>query len=268
MVVHGQETSAEAPAIRVLLAQRFPVAGECARNAADAAELLAAYPDVDLAVFPELFLCGYDVAQVHRYGLGPDAEPLGVLRRACAASGTALVAGFAERDDAGGPPYNAMLCADRDGSVAGVYRKTHLYGAERTAFTAGDRLACVTLAGIRIAPMICFDLEIPEVARTLARDHPALLVAIAANMDPYAEDHELASRSRALENRTPLIYVNRAGAEADLTFTGNSLATDGNAHVLTHLGRQPATAVVTVPLQTPVPPELDYRTQLRPDLYG
>lgn len=255
------------PGIAVLLAQRSPVPGDGARNAADAVELLAAYPDVDLAVFPELFLCGYDVARVHRYGLGPDAEPLGVLCRACAASGTALVAGFAEREQPGGPLYNAMLCVDRDGSVAGVYRKTHLYGAERTAFAAGDRLACVTLAGVRVAPMICFDLEFPEVARTLARDRPDLLVAIAANMDPYADDHELAARSRALENRTPLIYVNRAGAEADLTFTGGSLATDANGKPLTRLGRQPATTVVSVPPRTSAPPDLDYHAQLRPGLY-
>ena len=157
---------------KVLLAQRSPVPGDPARNAADAAEVLAEYPDVDLAVFPELFLCGYDVTRVHGYGLGLDTEPLGVLRRACAASGTALVAGFAERNEAGGPPYNAMLCADRDGTFVDVYRKTHLYGAERTAFTAGDRLACVSLAGIRIAPMVCFDLEIPEVARRSPANAP------------------------------------------------------------------------------------------------
>lgn len=258
----------EPPCTTVLLAQQSPVPGDPARNATDAAELLAAHPDVDVAVFPELFLLGYDTAQAHRYGLPRDAEPLDVLNRACATYRTALVAGFAERAEPGAPIYNAMLCTDRDGTVADVYRKTHLYGAERTAFAAGDRLACVPIAGIRIAPMICFDLEFPEVARTLAGDRPDLLVAIAANMDPHADDHEIAARSRALENRTPLIYVNRTGTEAGLTFTGGSLATGGNGQVLTQLGRHPTTTVIDVPLRVPVPPELDYHAQLRPELYG
>jgi predicted amidohydrolase len=53
--------------------------------------------------------------------------------------------------------------------VAGVYRKTHLFGEERERFVPGDSLAPVELAGRRLGPMICFDVEFPEVARTLAR---------------------------------------------------------------------------------------------------
>ena len=59
--------------------------------------------------------------------------------------------------------------------------KTHLFGAESSLFAAGDALACVEADGVLIAPMICFDVEMAEFARTLAAQEPDVFIAIAAN---------------------------------------------------------------------------------------
>ena len=58
-----------------------------------------------------------------------------------------------------------------------------------------------------MGPMICFDVEFPEVARTLARRGADVLVTISANMEPLGPDHDTAASARALENGLPHLYV-------------------------------------------------------------
>jgi predicted amidohydrolase len=41
-------------------------------------------------------------------------------------------------------------------------------------------------------------------------------------MEPFYGDHLIAAQARALDNRLPLLYVNRCGAEAGLRFVGGT----------------------------------------------
>ena len=59
--------------------------------------------------------------------------------------------------------------------------------------------------------MICFDVEFPEVARSLAKAGANLLVTVSANMDPFGRDHDVFATARALENGVPHLYVNQVG---------------------------------------------------------
>jgi predicted amidohydrolase len=72
-------------------------------------------------------------------------------------------------------------------------------------------------------------MEFPEAARALAAAGADLLVTAAANMDPFYGDQRIASQARALDNRLPHLYVNRAGREGGLEFVGGTraLAPDG-----------------------------------------
>lgn len=147
---------------------------------------------------------------------------------------TALVFGAAERLDGG--IANSAFCVDESGSVAAVYRKVQLYGAEKTAFAAGDELLVVELCGVRVGVMICFDLEFPEVARALARAGAELLVTISANMEPFGNDHAVFASARALENGLPHAYVNQVGPGEDLTFTGGSAVVSADGDGLAQAG--------------------------------
>ena len=118
----------------------------------------------------------------------------------------------------------------------GVYRKTHLFGAEREAYLAGDSLAPIVLGGRTLGVMVCFDMEFPEVARTLAVQGADLLVTISANPSPFELDHDLFARARALENGLPHVYVNRVGEESGFRFAGRSLALDPDAAPLAEAG--------------------------------
>jgi len=234
--------------VHALLAQLESVRGETQTNAERAISALAAHPDVDIAVFPELFLGGYSMSRLAETARPADCDELRAIAAAAAAAATAVVVGFAERVN-GGRVANSVACIDRDGRLAGVYRKLQLFGAERDAFEPGAGLRLVSLAGVDVGPLICFDIEFPETARELARAGAELLVTASANMDPFAPDHELASRSRALENRLPHLYANAVGTIGGLRLVGCSRSVDASGAVLAEAGTD-AEVLLVAPVGT------------------
>jgi predicted amidohydrolase len=202
-----------------------------AANAERAIAALAAHPEVDIAVFPELFLCGYDLSLLEQSARPAESDELRSIADAARAASTAVVVGFAERIG-DGELANSVACIDRDGSLAAVYRKTQLFGAEQQVFRPGADLRIVRLAGVEVGLLICFDVEFPEPARQLAAAGAKLLVTASANMEPFVADHELATRARALENRLPHLYANAVGAVGRLRFVGHSRSVDASGTVL------------------------------------
>lgn len=251
--------------MRVLLGQLEPAPGDLAANARAVADALAGHPDADLAVFPELFLPGYAPERADELAVDAGGPELTVVGEAAAAAATSVVVGFAERVEGG--VANAVACFDPDGRLAATYRKTHLFGPrEHAAFTAGDALCVTDLGGVAIAPLICFDVEFPEPARAVSRAGAEVLVTVAANMDPYAEDHALAARARALDNRRPHVYVNRVGSESGLRFCGASAAIAADGRVLSSAGTDAALLEVDLDVAVGAPPDVDYLSQIRSDL--
>jgi predicted amidohydrolase len=230
------------------------------------AAALADHPDVDLAVFPELYLTGYDLDRVRELGLDLDGEELRGVASAAAVSRTAVVVGFAERVSRGRVADSAALCTAA-GTLAGVYRKTHLFGAERAVFVPGDALMLVDLDGPRVAPLICFDMEFPEPARRLARAGADVLVTVAANMEPFYEDHFVLGRARAVENRLPHLYVNRGGTERDVRFVGGSRSIAASGRVVSESAHdQEEISIVPVGSAEATDDRLDYLNLMRPSL--
>src|SRR6266511_2845004 len=148
-----------------LLAQLASVEGDVRANAERAASALGEHPEADIAVFPELFLSGYTTSELEHLTRRADAAELRLVADAAAKTSTAVLIGFAE-ERGSGRPANAAACIDRDGRLAAVYRKTQLFGAEQQAFEPGEGLMVVELAGKRVGPLICFDAEFPEPARS------------------------------------------------------------------------------------------------------
>lgn len=242
---------------QVLLAQTAPRTHDVGANVESACRLLERHPDTDLAVFPELFVHAYALRGLTPLDLDDasdgtpwSAGPLAPLLERARAQGTAVVVGVAERvEDA---MANVALCIDERGAVVARYRKVHLFGAERRFFVAGDEYVVVPLAGVAVGLLICYDVEFPEVARALADAGAEMLVTLSANMDPYAEDHQLFLRVRALENGLPHVYVNCVGHEGRLHFCGGSGVADAEGRLVASLpAYRPAVELVEVPLGVP-----------------
>lgn len=124
-----------------------------------------------VVVLPELVATGY---RVNREELAPIAESvsdpgpvLTAWTQTARRLGVAVVGGFAER--AGDRLFNSAATIDETGEIVSVYRKLHLFGRERDCFEPGDRgLPIVTVAGVRIGVLVCYDLRFPEAMRIMA----------------------------------------------------------------------------------------------------
>lgn len=241
--------------LKVTLVQLNPKVRGLERNLETAGQILARGQDLDLAVFPELFLGGYTTRDLDDLALDLDGPEVTSMSQLARENDTAVIFGLHERVPGG--VANSAACLDRRGNFAGSYRKTHLFGDERDAFIAGDELIFFDLDGVKTGVMICFDVEFPEVARALAIAGADLLVTISANMNPFGRDHAVFATARALENGLPHLYVNQVGRGETFTFAGGTTAVSADGERLGAAGA--AEDVVELSL------DLSARSEARPE---
>lgn len=223
----------------------------------------------DLLVLPELATTRYDI----RRGIGdvapqPGGEDFQRITDAVRRADLVLVLGFLERQKE--THFNSAIVLDRDGSSAGVVRKTHLFAGETKVFAAGELLEPVDTSVGRLGVQICYDMEFPEVCRTLAMKGAQILVASSANMHPYTAYHEVYCRARAMENGLPLVVSNWVGQGPRFDFLGRSSIVSSTGEVLADAGVEPghASANVTIAPISHIDPDVDYLAYRRPELYA
>ena len=137
---------------------------------------------MDVLVFPELFLHGYDATKDQLEATALRRDELGACAAAAEAHALCLAVPYCERR--GSSLYNAMAVFDARGALAKNYRKVNLWGAwERDVFSPGAPgsfepfdLETRSLT-VRAGCLICFDVEFPEPARHLAVAGAELLLA-------------------------------------------------------------------------------------------
>lgn len=204
----------------------------------------------ELVVVPETVTTGFDP------GMGADA--LHVLAGPVPGPGTAAAQGVAavlgihlvwptyEAGPERGAVYNAAVTIGPGGDILGVYRKTHLFPAERAWATSGDDVVVVdTLLG-RIGATICFDGDFPELARMQATMGAQVLVRPSAFLRA-ADIWELTTRARAYDNHLYVVAPNAVGVDpGGHVYFGNSLIVGPTAEVLARGTAQPGWISATV----------------------
>nr|WP_277925212.1 carbon-nitrogen hydrolase family protein [Sediminivirga luteola] len=188
----------------------------------------AAASGAELLITPEMFLTGYNIGDATRT-LAAEA-PLDRLGEIAAAHGIGLIAG--------GPApaahgcHNAAAFIAADGSTLAVYRKTHLFGdLDRAQFLAGDEpTTMVEYRGLKIAMLICYDVEFPEAVRAAALAGADLVAVPTAQMQPFSFVNLHLIPTRAWESQIYVAYANQHGIDGDLEYVGLSTiaAPDGN----------------------------------------
>ena len=156
--------------------------GDLDANAAAAAAAVAqaAARNARLVVLPELCDTGYvfrAAAEARALASPAGGNPtLGRWQALAAQFGVVIAGGFCEV--AGdGILYNSPAVVDASGTLA-VYRKAHLWDAEKLIFTPGDAPPPVVhLPFGKVALMICYDLEFPEWVRLAALAGADLIAA-------------------------------------------------------------------------------------------
>jgi predicted amidohydrolase len=223
--------------LRVALAQVDCVLGDVAENVRRARDLVARAraQGADLVVFPELSLTGYALGAVTEdVALAVDDDAIAELAEA--ARGVGVVVGCVEQGAV--QTYNSALYLE-DGGVAHVQRKTHLptYGRfeEHKHFSPGPALRAFDTRLGRLAVLICADAWQPALAFLAVHDGARVLVVPAcsslepgAGTDPAEVERDWSEllRFHARFLQAYVVFVNRVGEEAGLTFWGGSQVVD------------------------------------------
>jgi N-carbamoylputrescine amidase len=164
---------------------------------------------------------------------GPSTNFFGELARQM---GVVIVISLFEKR-AAGLYHNTAVVIERDGSIAGKYRKMHIPDDpayyEKFYFTPGDMgFEPIQTSVGRLGVMVCWDQWYPEAARLMALAGAELLIyptAIGYAATDTREEQQrqreawtTVQRGHAVANGLPVVAVNRVGFEPD-----PSNATDG-----------------------------------------
>ena len=206
--------------MKVALGQ-FAVSREWTENAATSLKLMADAQNggADLLVMPEGILAR-DIADpdlVRRAAQPLDGPFVSSLVEASRGHSLTTMMTVHVPSDLSGRVWN-ILIAIRDGQIIGQYRKLHLYDAfsmkESTNVTPGSEVPpLVSVGGLQVGMMTCYDVRFPELARRLALDGADVLVLPSAWVKgPLKEWHwEVMVTARALENTCYMIAVGECG---------------------------------------------------------
>lgn len=203
----------------------------------------------ELVVLQELHASLY-FCQVEDVDLFDLAEPIPgkdteIYAAAAKENGVVLVTSLFEKR-AAGLYHNTAVVFEKDGSMAGKYRKMHIPDDpgfyEKFYFTPGDMgFEPINTSVGRLGLLVCWDQWYPEGARLMALAGAEMLIyPTAIGWDPADTDDEkarqldawiISQRGHAVANGLPVISVNRTGFEPDVTGMGNGIEFWGNSFV-------------------------------------
>ena len=218
------------------------------RLAADGAQLI-----VMQELHNSLYFC--QVEDVDNFDLaepipGPSTDFFGEIAREC---GVVIVTSLFERR-AAGLYHNTAVVIERDGTIAGKYRKMHIPDDpayyEKFYFTPGDLgFHPIKTSVGQLGVLVCWDQWYPEAARLMALQGAELLIyptaiGYAASDTPDEQQRQreawtTVQRGHAVANGLPVVSVNRVGFEPDpseqtpgIEFWGSSMVVGPQGEIL------------------------------------
>jgi predicted amidohydrolase len=182
---------------------------------------LAAEAGARLIALPEMWPTGFSMRPetIAEPEEGPSET---FLSEIAAATGAAVCGSVAQTSPRWSKARNVFLCAT-PGGVVHRYAKIHpfTYGGEAERYEAGDALATFDVDGVRVTPLVCYDLRFPELW-ALAAPRTDLFVIVANWPGARAAHWRALLVARAVETQAFVLGVNRVGEGGGLKYDGQS----------------------------------------------
>jgi N-carbamoylputrescine amidase len=174
---------------------------------------------------------------------GPSTEFFGALAKELQ---VVIVTSLFERR-AAGLYHNTSVVLEKDGTIAGIYRKMHIPDDpgyyEKFYFTPGDLgFEPIQTSVGKLGVLVCWDQWYPEAARLMALAGAEMLIyptAIGYDPNDTCEEQErqrmawqTVQRGHAVANGLPVITVNRVGEEDGVPFWGTSFVAGPQGELL------------------------------------
>ncbi len=196
-----------------------------------------------IVILPELLTSGYSfesTAEAASLAVTADHQIFKDWTALAAKGAAVVIGGFCESRPEGGV-YNSAVVIDATGVLA-VYRKLHLWDTEKNFFTPGSSAPPVLETAFgRIAVVICYDMEFPELTRSIAL-READLLAVPTNWPLiYRPEGERPPETQiaiaaARVNRMSIACCDRVGTERGQAWTGGTVIINESGWVVATAG--------------------------------
>jgi omega-amidase len=196
-----------------------------AMNFANISELFSSYSTCDLIILPEMFNTGFsmDSGKIAEKSVGESLEWLKSFAKTKEAVVVASLA-ILENDKY----FNRLYCVYPNGDLE-QYNKRHLFrmAGENQHYEAGEKNITINIKGIRIRPLICYDLRFPIWSRNQLNNEYDCLIYIANWPAVRSLAWTSLLQARAIENQAYVVGVNRVGIDGnDVEYSGDSRVFD------------------------------------------
>ena len=227
--------------LKVGCAQLHPVCGDIQHNINAVVRALksASAQGIQLLIFPEKFLSGYepDLIASHPdiYAVKPHDARLNTIAETCREYTITAIVGAATIDE--GALFISSIIFGSSGSELGRYHKQRLFHSEKARYTAGRQNCILEMGPWRLGLGICYVSGFPDHAQSLAiQGCQAYLVSALFSRGGGYHESRTWFPARALDNTVYVVMANHCGVTGGWDTCGGSAIWDPLGYLLAEAG--------------------------------
>ncbi|MEQ8839875.1 MAG: nitrilase-related carbon-nitrogen hydrolase [Acidimicrobiales bacterium] len=191
----------------------------------------AVHDGARMVVLAEMWSTGFSM-NADEVAEKPDGATATFMRETAARTGAWIVGSFPEHTEGYDRPTNRLLMAGPGGEDH-RYSKIHpfTFAREHEHYAAGRDRLTVEVEGVRVTPLVCYDLRFTDLFWDAAATTDCFVVP--ANWPRARREHwTTLLRARAIENQAYVVGVNRVGSAGRLDYSGDTCIIDplGEVH--------------------------------------
>tara|TARA_B000000441_G_scaffold98393_1_gene68674 strand:+ start:165 stop:929 length:765 start_codon:yes stop_codon:yes gene_type:complete len=135
---------------------------------------------------------------------------------------------------------NSVLLYSPNGTKTGCYEKINLFkpAGEEKVHLCGNKIEVFEFNGMKVCPLICYDLRFPEVFRTGIKKGADVFMVHACWPKSRMDHWKILLQARAVENQSYVVGINRTGEEPETEYAGGSIVIDPQGNIILELGKE------------------------------
>lgn len=198
------------------------------------------HADADMVILPELWATGYDLTRLNEIGDEEAEKTIEFFRNLALKHQIHIIGGSIAKKKKHKRIFNTMVIIDKNGKLIKEYDKLHLFQLmdEHHFLQPGEKDGLFTLDDKICAGFICHDIRFPERQRAHSARGAEVLFVTAEWPKPRLDHCRALMISRATENQSYVVAVNRSESAVHNVFAGHSMNIDPWGHIISEAGEE------------------------------
>jgi len=207
--------------MKICLVQLQSAKGDFAANTASHQKFIlrAVEHGVDLIIFPELSLTGYEPTLAHALAMELSDERLSVFQQLADSHSVAIGVGVPVRSESG---VCISLVLFEPAKPRALYSKKYLHADEERYFVSGANFPVWNIKATAVSLAICYELSVPEHSEQAFNSGGQLYLASVAKSTKGVEKAYESLSAIAMRYAVPVLMCNGVGLADDFVNAGGS----------------------------------------------